>query len=417
MTRKAFNDGSEFKVFDQGADRPAWLAGAGDLPQRLVSWRRHLHRHPELSFQEFATTRFIVEKLAAMDVTVERPTPTGAVAVIQGQGPGPTIAVRADIDALPIHEENTFEFRSQRPGVMHACGHDGHTAMGLGVAETLARHRKDWPGRVKLLFQPAEETAPGGAQAFIAAGVLDDVDAIVGIHLSASMDLGLAGIRPGGMLANTGWFEVKIKGRGDLPGFPQRSADAVVAAAHAVVKIQSVVSRQVDPVQPAIVNVRQLEAGSARHYFIADRAVLAGTISTFDDDLQEDLVAKIRQVVQQSSSQFGAQADFAYYPGLPALINDPHLAAVLDRSARAVLGDDAVRGQPPVLAADDFTYYAREVPGGYFFLGAGDPAVKKRAPHHHPRFDFDERALPSGVHILNRAVYQLLTDSGGEHLW
>ncbi|HLS89589.1 MAG TPA: amidohydrolase [Sphingobacteriaceae bacterium] len=396
---------------------PAWLQVDEELAENLVAWRRHLHQYPELSYQEYETTEFIIQRLQFFGIEVERPTATGAVGLIQGSGPGPTVAIRADIDALPIHEANTFSFRSRRDGVMHACGHDGHTAILLGVARILSRYRDQWPGRVKLLFQPAEETAPGGAQAFIAAGVLDDVDCIIGLHLSASTPLGKAGIRAGGMLANTGWFEIEIQGRGDLPGFPHRAVDTAVTVAQVTVNLQTIVSRYTDPVEPVIINVRQLQAGGPKHFFIPRRAVLAGTISSFDDDLQEELVAAVERVAKHTCGQARAECRVRYYPGLPALVNDEKVAAVLAAAARTVLGDDAVIDQPPVLVSDDFAYYCREVPGGYFFLGAGDPDNPDRAPHHHPRFDFDERALPLGVRIMAGAAYRLLHGMEEEIPW
>ncbi|HLS89588.1 MAG TPA: amidohydrolase [Sphingobacteriaceae bacterium] len=383
-----------------------FLAVDEELAGRLTAWRRHLHQYPELSFQEHETTKFIAEQLSTMGITVERPTPTGAVGIIEGSGPGPTVAVRADIDAVPVQEQNTFEFRSRNAGVMHACGHDGHTAIVLGVAQLLSRAKDRWPGRVKLLFQPAEETAPGGAQQLVEAGVLEGVDAIIGLHLIATMPLGTASTRPGAMMGSGDHFHIAIKGLGGHGGTPHRTVDTVLTAAQVIVNLQSVISRKVDPVQPAIITIHGVEAGGD-YGLGTETAHVYGTISCLDEDLRRRLAAMVEQVAEHTCALAGAQHRISFRPGFPALVNDPRVAGVLARTARALLGPEGFKVQRPVLLSDDFAYYCREVPGAYLFLGARKEEGEQK-PHHHPRFDFNEKALPLGAEILARAAVHLL---------
>jgi len=372
----------------------------------LVEWRRHLHRNPELSFAEFETTKFLAAKLTQWGIPFERPTPTGLVGLVEGTRPGPTIAVRADIDALPIQEENTFEFCSQRPGVMHACGHDGHTAILLGLARHLSQHR-DFAGRVKLLFQPAEEKPPGGAQAFIKAGVLDGVSACIGLHLMSHLPTGTAGIQEGPVMANSDGFAARIQGRGGHGALPHQTIDAVMVACSAVVNLQTIVARKVDPTKAAVISVGSIHAGSTFNV-IANAAELKGTVRCFDPAVRQQLRREIQRTLQSTCDLFGASLDLDYTWGYPACVNHPEITAVFREAAAEVLGAQQVQTVEPLMGGEDFAHYGEQVPAAFLFVGCRNPEVGADWPHHHPRFTIDEAALPLGMEILGRAALKLL---------
>ncbi len=381
-------------------------AAARTWAPAMVEWRRYLHTHPELSFEEFETTQWLARQLEALEIPFTRPTPTGLVGVVDGNRPGRTVAVRADIDALPITELNTFAFKSARSGVMHACGHDGHTAILLGLARFLAQNR-DFPGRVKLLFQPAEEKPPGGAQQFIAAGVLADVDACIGLHLISDIPTGKAGIAAGPMMANTDGFRAVIQGRGGHGAEPHKTIDAVMVASHAVVNLQTVVSRKIEPTRPAVISVGSIQAGTTFNV-IADSAELKGTVRSFHADVREKLQAEIRRTLETTCAMYGAELTLEYQIGYPALVNDPGITEVMREAAGAVLGADHVVVQEPIMGGEDFAYYGSQVPAAFLFVGCRSSAVGSEWPHHHPRFTVDEAALPTGMEILGRAALALL---------
>ncbi|MFO7172907.1 MAG: amidohydrolase [Bacillota bacterium] len=377
------------------------------LAPDLVAWRRHLHAHPELSFQETETSRYIQEHLRRFGIPFTLPAGTAVVGVIEGRRPGRTVAIRADIDALPIEEENTFPFRSTRPGVMHACGHDGHTAILLGVARLLAES-PDFPGRVKLIFQHAEETPPGGAQALVAAGVLADVDHVIGLHLISSIPTGKAAILTGPQMASADNFTARIVGQGGHGASPHEAVDSIVAAAAAVMNLQTVVSRRVDPLLPAVVTVGQLHAGTAANV-IAPVAVLEGTIRALDEETRRLLHAEVRRILEATAGAYGARAEVEIAGGYPPLVNHPHEAEVFRAVCREALGPDWNHPIRPFMGGEDFAYYLRERPGAFLFLGCRNEAKGACWPHHHPRFTIDEDALPLGVEILIRAALRLLT--------
>ncbi|HEX6989047.1 MAG TPA: amidohydrolase [Bacillota bacterium] len=383
------------------------LEGAGSLAADVRGWRRHLHQHPELSFQEKETTAFIEARLRQFGIETLRPTPTGVVGVIQGGQPGRTVALRADIDALPIHEENNVPYRSTRDGVMHACGHDAHTAMLLGAARVLAEHRSDLRGCVKLLFQPAEELPPGGAMQFLEAGVLDDVDAIAGLHVMSNIPAGKASIRTGVMMAHSDRFTIEIEGHGGHGASPHQTRDATLMAAQLVVNLQTIVSRRVNPSRPAVVTVGRIEAGSTFNV-IAQRAQLLGTTRCFDDDVRELLRREIERVAEHTCAMNGGSCRVDYDYGYPALVNDPGVTETLRGAAGAVLGPANVLEQEPILGGEDFAHYTRKLPGAFLFLGAGNEQIGAAYPHHHPRFEIDESILVSGVKILLKAALDLL---------
>jgi amidohydrolase len=379
----------------------AELRGAAEaLRPELVRWRRHLHANPELSGQERETAAFVAAELEALGLRPRRPLPN-AVVVDVGTA-APRIALRADIDALPIAEETGLPFASRRPGVMHACGHDGHTAILLGVAALLAA-RAGGPA-VRLLFQPAEEVPPGGALDLIAAGALEGIEAIAGLHLWAPLRSGEAVLALGPAWAAADRFRATIRGRAGHGAEPHAAIDALETACRAVVDLQSIVSRRVDPLQPAVVSVGRLQAGEAFNA-IAGRAVLEGTVRAFDEEVRRAIRRQVGSVLEHAAAAAGAGVEIEYVDGYPPLVNDPAVGGVLAAAAAAQLGAGAVAAGPRAMVADDFARYLERVPGAYLQLGAG--GAGPGLPHHHPRFDIDEAVLPVGTAILADAALRL----------
>jgi len=385
-----------------GAPEDGLRAGAEGLRPALLRWRRHLHAHPELSGEEHETAAYIAAELQALGLQPRRPLPNAVVAEC-GAGAGPLVALRADIDALPITEQTGLAFASRRPGAMHACGHDGHSAILLGVAGLLST--RSLPCRVRLIFQPAEEVPPGGAAPLIEAGVLQGVRAIAGLHLWSPLRSGLAAVVSGPAWAAADRFRAVVRGRASHGASPHTGVDALEAACRAVVGLQSIVSRRVDPLQPAVVTVGSLHAGQAFN-IIAGEAVLEGTVRAFDEEVRLLVRRQVHAILEHAAAAAGAQAEVEYVDGYPPLVNHPAATDIVRAAAAAQLGPTAVADGPREMAADDFARYLQRVPGCYFCLGAGGRAGGA-APHHHPRFDIDEDVLPVGVAILADAALRL----------
>lgn len=376
------------------------------LQPELVAWRRHLHQHPELGFKEVQTSQFIGDRLREWGIDHETGVAqTGIVATIAGGQPGPVLAVRADMDALPVQELNEVDYRSRHDGTMHACGHDGHTAIALGLAKYLSQHRQDWRGTVKLLFQPAEE-GPGGAVPMIAAGSLKnpDVEAIVGLHLWNNLPLGTVGVRPGALMAAVESFHCTVTGKGGHGAMPHQTIDAVVVGAQIVTSLQTIVARNVDPLATAVVTVGQFHAGST-HNIIANSAEFSGTVRYFSPHLEGFLQQRIEATIAHICALHGATYQLDYQRLYPATVNDARLAELVRQVAETVVEtplDVVVDCQ--TMAAEDMSYFLKEIPGCYFFLGSANPARGLAFPHHHPRFDFDETALAMGVELFVRFI-------------
>ncbi len=392
---------------------PDFRLEAWALMDQLVAWRRDLHRHPELAFEEHRTAARVAEHLERLGYEVQTGVGrTGVVGILEGDRAGKTVLLRFDMDALPIEEANETEYVSQVPGKMHACGHDGHTAIGLGVATLLARHRRALAGRVKLVFQPAEETA-GGARAMIADGVLADPapDIALGLHLWNSLPVGRALVQAGPFMAAATHFKLTIYGRGGHGAMPHETVDALVVAAHVVAALQTIISRNVNPAETAVLSVGTFHAGRAFNV-IADRAELSGTLRAFDDPLMAQVQERLRQVVAGVTQAFGAAFALELERAAPAVVNDPAVVSLVANAARRVLGDASVGSTTPVLVSEDMAEFLRRVPGCFFFLGSMNPERGLDYPHHHPRFDFDEAALPLGVAILAEAAAAYLGEQG-----
>lgn len=378
------------------------------IAEQLVAWRRHLHENPELSFQEVETSRFVHDQLAAMGYTeIERPTPTSVVARLRGAKPGKTLAIRADMDALPIEEENTFPYRSKRPGVMHACGHDGHTAMLLGTAKILMEHRDALQGEVRFLFQHAEEQFPGGAQEMVKAGVLDGVDLVIGTHLAAQFPTGKIGVRAGAVTAAPDVFRIRVRGRGGHGAMPHETVDPIVVGAQIVNTFQHIVSRFTDPLDKLVVSVCEFHAGTADS-IIPDMAELVGTVRSLNPALRDEVPAQMRRLLDGLEVMYGAKIEFEYERGYASVVNDAELTDRMRAIAEQVVGADNVIDMHPLMVGEDFSAFAERVPGCYFYTGSANPALASDFPHHHPRFTIDEAALQNGVAMFVTAALAFL---------
>lgn len=371
----------------------------------MVERRRYLHQHPELSFHEVETPNYIASRLEELGIEVRRNVGgRGVVGTIRGGKPGKTVALRADFDALPIQDEKTVDYRSTVPGVMHACGHDGHTATLLAVAEVLASQKEQLTGNVVLIHQHAEEVVPGGAREMIADGCLDGVDVIFGTHLWSTTTLGTIGTRVGPVMAAADKFELTLFGRGGHGAKPHETIDAVLLGATIVKELQSIVSRRLDPLQQAVLTIGTLHAGNTFNV-IADRAQLTGTVRTFDETVAQKIVSEMERTIKGICDAAGATYTFHYETGYPAVINDLVETRFLEAVARDVIGDTSVFEIDPTMGGEDFAYYLKEVPGTFFFTGAGDAS---HYPHHHPRFDFEEPAMVDAAKILVEATLRYL---------
>ncbi|MBD0344157.1 MAG: amidohydrolase [Coleofasciculus sp. Co-bin14] len=376
------------------------------LQPQLVEWRRRLHQRPELGFREHLTAQLVAQKLQEWGIEHKIGiAKTGIVATIESKRPGPVLAIRADMDALPIQEANDVPYRSQHDGIMHACGHDGHTAIALGTAYYLSQHREDFAGTVKIIFQPAEE-GPGGAKPMIEEGVLQnpDVDAIIGLHLWNNLPLATVGVRSGALMAAVECFSCTILGKGGHGAIPHQTIDSIVVSAQIVNALQTIVARNIDPLESAVVTVGELQAGSANNV-IADTARMRGTVRYFNPKLEGYFSKRIEQIIAGVCQSHGASYELNYESLYPPVINDISMAELVRSVASDVVETPAgIVPECQTMGGEDMAFFLQKVPGCYFFLGSANPAKDLAYPHHHPRFDFDETALGMGVEIFVRCV-------------
>ena len=390
---------------------------AAAINDQVVEWRRDIHANPELGMQEFRTAALVAEHLRSLgiDVTTEVGG-TGVVGVLEGGRPGPVVALRADMDGLPVTEladvpfasKVTAEWQGREVGVMHACGHDNHVAILMGVASILAEMREDLPGTVKFLFQPAEE-GPGGAEPMIADGAMENptVDAVFGLHVFP-MPVGTIATRPGGMLASSDGLRIVVRGVQTHGAMPWGGVDPIVTSSQIIMGLQQIVSRQTDLTDsPAIVTIGQIEGGN-RGNIIPDTVLMVGTIRTLNPDTRTDVHERVRRIAENIAEANGAEAEVTINLGYPVTVNDPALTQRMENSIRRVAGDGMIT-MPPTLGAEDFSYFAEEAPGLFLGLGvaADDPSLVH--PNHSPYFYADERALPLGVRALASLAVDYLT--------
>ena len=380
----------------------------------IVKIRRFIHMNPELGNREFETARLISAKLEPLGFEVRTGVAkTGVVAVLRGSQPGPAVAVRADMDALPVQETTNLPFKSLNPGVMHACGHDVHSSIVLGTALVLNSLKDKLKGTVTFLFQPAEEGAPegeeGGADLMVKEGALDNpsVGAVFGFHVWPENVVGTVLIAPGSVTAAADTFTITVKGKSAHAARPHEGIDAVVIAAEIVTALQTVVSRASDPTDPAVLTIGTINGGVRRN-IIADHVVLEGTVRTLSETNRKKIPVLMESIVRNITGMYGADCQFEYKEALPSVFNNPELAAAMTPTLIRLLGKDKTLEWKPQMIAEDFAYLARKAPGFYFFLGVKSPAQATAAPLHSPNFNPDERSIPLGIRILSHLLLDAL---------
>lgn len=398
---------------------------AAAVEDKVIAWRRDIHQHPELSNREFRTAALVAEHLRSLGLEVETEIAyTGVVATLVGGRPGPVVALRADMDALPVVEQTDYPFRSevrttyngQDVGVMHACGHDTHVAILMGAAEVLASMREQIPGSIKFIFQPAEEGAPpeegGGARMMVDEGVLlnPDVEAIFGLHISQSYAVGEVGFRSLGMMASAERFDITVNGRQTHAARPWAGVDPIVVSSQIVMGLQTIISRQTDVTRaPAVITVGTIDGG-VRNNIIPDSANMTGTIRTFDPDMREMIHQRMQRTVSSIAESAGAGAELTIYPGVPVTFNDAELTRQMAPTLERLYGTDNVFEAPRITGAEDFSFYQEEVPGFFFFIGGRpvDVPASEAIPNHSPRFYIDEDSLLPAVRAMSTLALDYL---------
>lgn len=380
------------------------------IEPELLSWRRWLHQHAEVSFQEVNTTRFIEERLRSFgNIEIRRLTATGVVGVLRGARPGKTIAFRADIDALPMQEENDLPFASQTPGVMHACGHDGHTAMLLAAAKVLSQMQKELTGEIRFLFQHAEELPPGGAEELVKAGAVDGVEAVFGLHLSSNYPTGVFGVRSGALTSATDRFDIVVKGRGGHSAFPEQCVDPVVTGAQIITALQTVVARRTSALDAAVLSVCRVQSGAV-YNIIPNTMEITGSVRTFQESTRGAVPRQMEQIVKGITQTAGADYSFDYSLGYGSVVNDPALSAQAERLILDSYGEKHLMAISPLMPGEDFSAYLEGRPGFFVELGSADAEKRTHYPHHNTHYKLDEDALLLGADYFVRMARRMLAD-------
>ena len=380
-----------------------------EVKEDVLRWRRHIHAHPELSFQEHKTADYIADALASFGgLTLTRLTPNSVMADLEGAYDGPCFALRADIDALPIQEENDEAFCSTVPGVMHACGHDAHAAMLLGAAKVLTQCQSMLHGSVRFIFQHAEEVPPGGAQELVDLGVLDGVEKIFGLHVMPNFPTGEVGLKEGVFCASTDNFDITIVGKGGHGSMPHLCIDPVVIGAEVVTALQNVVSRRTDPLQVPVLTIATFQSGES-YNVIPERIKLAGTLRTHHDSVRQQVPQQMAQIIAGITAAHGAQFTLTWTRGYASGNNHPEACAIARKVISATLGDQALREiAHPLFGGEDFSSYQQKVPGCFLFIGSGNEHIGATYGVHNPRFRLDEAALQTGVRLHVGFIQHLL---------
>ena len=383
---------------------------AAEVAEQVVAWRRYLHQHPELSFQEDKTSQYVYEMLESFgNLELSRPTKTSIVARLIGSEPGKVLGIRADIDALPIHEENEVPYASSQPGVMHACGHDGHTAMLLGAAKILSGYKDKIKGEVRFIFQHAEELPPGGAAEIVRSGAADGMDSIIGIHLASYLPVGKFGVLYGALTSSTDRFDVTIQGKGGHSSQPEMTVDPIVIGASVISHLQQIVSRNVSALDKVVISVTMLNAGTA-YNIIPDTLTITGSTRCFDEEIRKNIPIWIEKIVKGITDAHGASYEFKYSLGYTSVVNDQKVTKLMEDTIRERWGEEDIVFIDPVMPGEDFSEYLKKAPGCFIQLGAGNPEKGFTYPHHHPRFDFDEDCLVRGVELFIRAAEKVVME-------
>jgi amidohydrolase len=382
-----------------------------ELPweQDIIALRRDFHAHPELGYEEVRTSAIVAARLRDLGLEVrEGVGKTGVIGVLRGGKPGPCVLVRADMDALPVEEANDWAWKSSTPGKMHACGHDCHMAMALSVARILSQEKESLAGTIKFMFQPAEEGL-GGARKMIEDGVLENPrpDFALALHVWSDTEVGKVAVKNGPIRACADSFHAKITGCGGHGAMPHQTIDPVVIAAQVITALQTTVSRSIDPLQPAVVTVGKVWAGNT-HNVIPGEALLEGTVRSFDQGVRSLLERRCREIIEELPRAFGATGEFDYERGYPTTVNDERVTQLVERAARSVVGTENVVPFTPVMGAEDMSFVLEKIPGCYFFVGGRNEVINAMYPHHHPRFNIDERALHIGANVMVAAVKECL---------
>ncbi len=391
----------------------ALRAEAEAMRAQLVAARRDFHAHPELAFEEVRTAGIVARTLGELGFEVQTGVgKTGVVGLMEGGEPGPeTLLLRFDMDALPINELVEVDFASRTPNKMHACGHDAHTAIGLGVARMLARHRDAWRGAVKFVFQPAEEIVRG-ARAMIADGVLENPKPTrsLSMHVWSMSEIGTIAVTDGPSMASADFLKIVVTGRGAHSASPHEGADPIVAAAQIVIALQSIVSRNVAPLEPGVVTIGTIHAGSAGN-IIPDKVEMSGTLRAFDNAVMEKLRKRCIEVATGVAAALDCAAEVSFSPqgsAMPPTVSDPAIAAIVRDVAAHLVGADKVIADHRTMGAEDCSLFLQAAPGAYVFVGAGNKAKGYTEPHHSPRFQIDEDALPLSVALLTASAMRIL---------
>lgn len=374
------------------------------ITEKIVEWRRDFHRHPEVAFQEERTSSVIKKFLESLDIPVTVSAKTGLRGVLEGKPGGKTVALRADIDALPLKEEGDKEYISKNSEAAHCCGHDGHMAILMGAVQVLAQRKHSLEGNVVFLFQPSEERIPGGAKSMIEEGAMEGVDAVFGLHLWAPLPPGKVGIVKGPMMAQPDAFTLTVKGKGGHGSMPQQTVDSILVASQIIVNAQSIVSRNVDPLKPCVVSFGTIEGGTIYNIIPAE-VKLTGTVRTFDLDIKKLTKTRLKEIAEGTAQTYGATVELSYDDGYPPVVNDGDMVDFVLDVAKKTLGEECITEIDPVMGGEDFAYFLQEAPGAFLFLGAGGGDFY---PHHHPAFDIDEKVLPLGTLLMTNLALEFL---------
>lgn len=375
------------------------------ITKELADWavvhRRYLHENPELSGQEYETSRYIRRCLEELDIDILDYRAPNVVGYLKGTEGQKTIALRVDIDALPITEEGDKPYISKVPGVAHVCGHDGHTAILLAVAKWMSEHRDQIRHNVVFLFQSSEEMSPSGAEQLVKQGVMNQADVVFGLHLISNVPLGRIGVCHGPMMASSDDFRITITGRGGHGSSPHETVDPTYVAGHILVGLQSIVSRKINPIEPAVISVGQVMAGS-NYNIIPNEALVTGTIRTFSEANRQFIFQEMKRLVDGMCATFGGTGDVSYIMGTPPVINDKQMSQYMEQVVLSAYGAEVLLALEPMMGSEDFAFYLQEKPGAYIVVGMG--GEKSAYPHHHPRFDIDEESIGTAIDLFLQLV-------------
>lgn len=379
------------------------------IEEDVITWRRYLHTYPELSFEEVRTSQFVYDTLSSFgNLEITRPTRTSVMARLIGDSQGKVLAIRADMDALPIQEENDFEYASKNEGVMHACGHDGHTAILLATAKILSELKSEIAGEIRFLFQHGEELHPGGAQEMVKAGVLTGVDQVIGLHLFTPIDHNLIALGKGAMTANSDTFTLTIQGKGGHASQPEKTVDPIIIGAEIVSSIQQIISRNLEVNDKAVLSVTKFHGGVANN-IIPSTIEITGSVRTLTEDIRAFIPKRVEEIVDGITKAHGATYELAYNYGYSAVVNDENVLNDILRISKELFGDEHVRMFPPgsMMGSEDFSAFSNKIPGCFVGIGTGNKEKGIIYPHHHPKFTIDEDSLIKGVQLFVSAALEM----------